>query len=359
MASRVVLLVGTTKGAFFFHSDEGRREWRMTGPHLGGWEVYSLRGERGGKRIFAGTAHWVYGTTIRVSDDLGETWTEIADGPKYGEERGFKLQRIWQIVQHPTDPATMLAGVEDAGLFVSRDAGASWSEVTALADHPTRPKWFPGGGGLCLHTIVVDPTNPDRWWVGISAVGCLRTDDGGATWTVKNQGLPGVVTGQPETDIDRCVHKMVLDPDDPSTLYMQYHGGVFRSTDRADSWVPMDEGLPGVFGFPIAVTRSGTRFVIPLTSDEQRVDHDGKLCVHRMPKGADRWERVCEGLPGEPQYVGVLRDCMDVDALEPAGVYFGTTMGEVFHSWDEGDHWAKLPGQFPRITTVKSWVVDA
>ena len=357
MARKVVLLVGTAKGAFFYHSDGDRREWRMTGPHLGGWEVYSLHGNADG-RIFAGTGHWVYGPTIRVSRDLGETWAEIPAGPKYGEDGPSELKRIWQIVSHPSEPDTMLAGVEEAGLFVSRDGGESWGEVRALSEHPTRPNWFPGGGGLCCHTVLVDPNDAKRWWLGISAVGCFRTDDGGESWQVKNQGLPGVPTGNPDAGVDRCVHKIVLDPDDSNTLYMQFHGGVFRSTNGGDSWEATEDGLPGNFGFPMVVTRSGTRFVVPLTADEQRVVRDGKLLAYRMRRGETAWEPVGNGLPAEPQYVGVLRDAMDVDPLDPAGVYFGTTMGEVFASPDEGESWARLPGQLPRITTVRAWVRD-
>ncbi|MBW3628921.1 MAG: glycoside hydrolase [Gemmatimonadetes bacterium] len=358
MADQVVVLVGTTKGAFFYHSDENRREWRMTGPHLGGWEVYSLYGdERHPGRVYAGTSHWVYGTTVRVSDDLGEGWREVVGSPKYPEGSGFELKRIWQIVPGaPSEPGTLLAGVEEAGLFISRDDGATWSEVTAISGHPTRSKWFPGGGGLCLHTILVDPRNAKRWWIGISAVGVFRTEDGGESFKVCNQGLPGVPTGQPDTGIDRCVHKMVLDPADSNTLYMQFHGGVFRSTDGADNWVAMDEGLPSVFGFPMVVTRSGTRFIMPLESDQQRVMKDGKLQVYRSGKGSSAWEPVGKGLPEEPQYVGVLRDAMAVDSLDPAGVYFGTTMGEVFYSPDEGESWNQLPGQLPRITHVKTLV---
>lgn len=359
MAQRVVLLVGTTKGAFFFHSDSGRRDWRMTGPHLAGWEVYSLLGDPRGGRVYAGTSHWVYGPTIRVSDDLGETWTEVADGPRYAEESGFKLQRIWQLAAgHPSEPGTLFAGVEEAGLFVSRDGGARWSEVSALTAHPTRPGWFPGGGGLCLHTVLVDPANPRRWWVAASAVGVFRTDDAGASWTVCTRGLPRVPTGQPDNQVDRCVHKVVLDPRDSDTLYMQFHGGVFRSTDGADSWEPMDEGLPSVFGFPLCATASGALFVVPLESDEQRVVKDGKLRVYRRAAGGGPWEPVGEGLPAEPQYVGVLRDSMAADTLDPGGVYFGTTMGEVFWSEDEGEHWDRLPARLPRITTVRAWVTE-
>lgn len=358
MPKRVVLMVGTTKGAFFFHSDERRRDWRMTGPHLAGWEVYSLLGDGRSGRVFAGTSHWVYGPTIRVSDDLGETWTEVPGTPRYPEESGFKLERIWQIVPHPSEPGTLFAGVEEAGLFVSRDGGDTWSEVASLTAHPTRPSWFPGGGGLCLHTVLADPANPRRWWVAMSAVGVFRTDDGGASWKVCNEGLHRVPTGQGETPVDRCVHKIALDPRDSDTLYMQFHGGVFRSTDGADSWTPLEDGLPSVFGFPLCITRSGRAFVVPLQSDEQRVVRDGRLRVYRSTDGMTGWEPVGEGLPEEPQYVGVLRDSMAVDELEPAGVYFGTTMGEVFHSADEGGHWDRLPAQLPRITTVKTWVTD-
>ena len=360
MPQQVVVLVGTSKGAFFFHSDARRRDWRMTGPHLAGWDVYSLHAStRNGRRIYAGTSHWVYGPTIRASDDGGATWAELPQSPRYADDRGFKVERIWQIAPgHPSEPRTLLAGVEQAGLFVSRDGGERWDEVTALTDHPTRESWFPGGGGLCLHTIVVDPSDPRRWWIAISAVGVFRTEDGGESWTVCNQGLPGVPTGQPDRGIDRCVHKLVQDPADPDTLYMQFHGGVFRSTDAGDSWHAMADGLPSVFGFPMAVTKRGTRFVAPLHSDEQRVMADGRLRLFRSAAGSTSWEPVGRGLPEEPRYVGVLRDALDVDSLETPGVYFGTTMGEVFASPDEGESWTRLPAQLPRVTSVRAWVTD-
>lgn len=360
MSCKVVILVGTQKGAFFFHSDENRQDWRMTGPHLGGWEVYSLLGDsRFGPRIYAGTCHFVYGPTVRYSDDFGETWEQVVSGPQYGEESGFTLKRIWQIVPgHPSEPDTLYAGVEEAGLFVSHDRGMTWTERTGLTAHPTRPGWFPGNGGLCLHTILIDPHNPRRIWVGISAVGVFRSDDGGETWQVRNEGLPTVPTGMPYPEIGRCVHKMLLDPERPRSLYMQFHGGVFRSEDAADTWQPVEQGLPGNFGFPITRTRSGNLFVIPLESDERRYVSGGKLRVYRSRNGGAHWEATEAGLADEPQYVGVLRDSMDADSLEPGGVYFGTTMGEVFYSRDEGEHWERLPGSFPRITTVKAWVLE-
>ena len=256
MAEQMIVLVGTTKGAFFYHTDTERRDWQLTGPHLGGWDIYSLLGDsRHGNRVYAGTSHFVYGPTIRVSDDLGETWTQVEGSPAYDSDSPSKLKRIWQIVPgHPSEPDTLWAGVEEAGLFVSRDRGETWAEVKGLTQHPSRPYWFPGGGGMCLHTILIDPNNAQRMWIAISAVGAFRTTDGGETWQVCNKGLPEVPTDQPNTEVGRCVHKVVLDPNNSDTLYMQFHGGVFRSTDGADSWHAIELGLPGNFGFPMVVT---------------------------------------------------------------------------------------------------------
>jgi len=356
---RVVVLVGTAKGAFFYHADESRREWMLTGPHLPGWEVYSLCGDPADGRVFAGTCSYTYGPTIRVSRDLGATWEEVERSPAYSAESGFKLNRVWQIVPgHPSQPGTWYAGVEEAGLFVSRDDGRTWTELEGLTRHPTRPQWFPGNGGMCLHTILVDPANPRRLWAAASAIGVFRSDDAGATWKTCNHGLPTVPTGQPPTiEVGRCVHKMVLDPEQPGVLYQQFHGGVFKSTDGAESWQPIAEGLPSVFGFPMAITRKGELFVVPLTSDEQRFVPQGALKVYRSRDRGRTWRALHRGLPAEPRYVGVLRDAMAVDALEPAGVYFGTSMGEVFASADDGESWRQLPGQLPRITTVKTWLV--
>ena len=357
---KVTVLVGTDKGAFFFHSDAERRNWEMTGPHLDGWEIYSLCGVGAnghGERVFAGTSHFVYGPTIRVSDDGGENWTQVEGSPQYSQESGFQLNRIWQIVPgHPSEPGTFYAGVDEAGLFVSRDGGATWSEVTGLTQHHTRPEWAPGNGGLCLHTILVDPNNAKRMWVGMSAVGVFRTDDGGETWKVCNKGIHDVPTGVETSEVGRCVHKIVLDPADPNTLYMQYHGGVFKSTDAADTWEPIESGLPGNYGFPMGITSSGELFVIPLESDYFRHVKDGKLRVYRSVDRGESWADASRGLPEQPHYVGVLRDGLAVDSLEPAGVYFGTTMGEVFYSADAGESWSKIPGNFPRITMVKAWV---
>ena len=363
-SQKVSVLIGTTRGAFLFHSDSARRDWKMTGPHLDGWEIYSLAGiggnGHGAGRLFAGTSHFVYGTTIRVSEDLGDNWWQVEDGPRYTQESGFKLNSIWQIVPgHESEPNTLFAGVDEAGLFVSRDGGITWREVTGLTHHSTRSQWAPGGGGLCLHTILVDPTNPKRMWIAISAVGVFRTEDGGETWRVRNEGLPQVTTDIPNYEVGRCVHKIVLDPRDPDTLYMQFHGGVFKSTDAADSWQPIENGLPGNFGFPMVITARGDLFVIPLDSDMQRHVKDGNLRVYRSRDGGENWLPTGRGLPEQPHYVGVLRDALAVDTLDPAGIYFGTNTGEVFYSSDDGENWSRLPGQFQRITSIKAWVRDA
>lgn len=357
----VTVLVGTTRGAFFFHADQARQKWEMTGPHLDGWEIYSLCGVgangHGGDRVFAGTSHFVYGPTIRVSDDLGESWTQVEAGPRYGAESGSKLNRIWQIMPgHPSEPATLYAGVDEAGLFASRDGGTTWNEVTGLSRHPTHEEWAPGNGGLCLHTILVDPNNARRMWIGISAVGVFRTEDGGESWKTCNEGLPQVVTGIQTQEVGRCVHKIVLDPSDPDTLYCQFHGGVFKSTDAADSWQPIEEGLPSNFGFPMGISAKGDLFVVPLESDMQRHVKEGRLRVYRSRDRGTSWEPTDHGLPDQPHYVGVLRDALAVDALDPAGIYFGTSMGEVFYSPNAGESWTRLPGQFPRITCIKTWV---
>jgi hypothetical protein len=304
-----------------------------------------------------------------VSEDFGETWQQIENAPHYPVETGFSLNRIWQIVPgHPTQPDTLFAGVDEAGIFASHDRGASWHELDALTKHPTRPEWFPGAGGMCLHTILIHPTNPQRMWVAMSAIGVFRSEDGGATWQARNRGLGHAATGQPSPEVGYCIHKMVLDPDNPDTLYMQEHTGVFMSTDGADSWFAIEEGLPAdrlqhpemmPFGFPIAVTQTGDLFLVPLESSEQRTVEEGRLIVYRRVRGGDRWEPMGDVVPDEPRHVSVLRDAMTVDGLEQEGVYFGTTSGELYVSLDRGVNWQRLPGQLSRILTIKTWCVDA
>jgi photosystem II stability/assembly factor-like uncharacterized protein len=360
-ARKLVLLIGTVKGVFLYRSDEERKAWTLTGPHLGGWEIFSLCGDTRNGRILAGTGSFEHGPTIRLSEDFGATWRGVKRDPRLAKTKGVKaeVKHIWQIVPgHPSQPGTWYAGVDDAALFVSRDDGETWSELKGLTNHPTRPVWQPGFGGLCLHSIVVDPTNARRLWVAISAVGVFRSDDAGETWKLCNEGLPNVAPDFIQDPCGRCVHKLVLDPTRPGALALQFHGGVFKSEDAGDSWTRISAGLPHDFGFPMAATARDL-FVVPLLADNNRVVPDGALKVWRSRNRGRTWRALTKGLPQKEHYVGVLRDAMTADALTPAGVYFGTTGGEVFYSRDAGDTWEKLPAALPRITCLRTWSPQA
>ncbi len=365
MSKMINLLVGTAKGIFMYTSNEERKEWSLKGPFLNGWEAYSVLGDsRSGSRIIAGTSHAAYGASIRISDDFGESWRQIPEGPRYSPETGFSLNRIWQLTPGgPAQPDTVYAGVEEAGLFVSHDRGESWRELDSLTKHPTRPEWFGGAGGMCLHTILVDPRNPNRIWTATSAVGVFRSDDGGETWKVCNNGLNRAATGQPDESIGYCIHKMVADPLDPDILYMQEHCGVFMSKDAGDSWQSIEEGLDlhgddRPFGFPIVIGNDGDLYLIPLESSEKRSMRDGKLLVWSRRRGQTKWEPIGDVVPDEQRHVSVLRDGMTSDTLDNYGLYIGTSSGEVFCSIDRGVTWQRLPGQFSRIFCVKPWIVE-
>lgn len=361
MPRGVLLMVGTMKGLFLFTSDSSRRTWTMTGPHLAGWEVSAVHLHRGRSgsppRLFAGTKHYSYGATFRVSDDMGASWREMVGRPEYSKESGFKVNRVWQIVSHPTESDTLLCGIDEAGLFKSTDAGQTWQEIRSLTSAPDRRAWFPGNGGLCLHTIVIDRTNPDRIWLGISAVGAFRTTDGGNSWHECRAGLEQMDSGEAGRPKICCIHKIVQDPKDPDTLYAQHHPGVYRTTNGGDSWEKVETGLPGNFGFPMVISRKGELFVAPLQADEMRYMKDGRFRVYRSRNGGKNWQATGKGLP-EGRFVGVLRDAMATDGMAPAGVYVGTTMGEVFWSNNAGDSWKQLPYTFPRIEMVKAFEID-
>ncbi len=331
-ARQLVLLIATAKGAFFYHTDERREQWKLTGPHLAGWDVYSLCGDSRRGRVLAGAGNFMHGVALRASCDLGGTWETVKRGPANPTGPQATLKHIWQIVPgHPAEPDTWYAGVDDAGLFVSRDDGRTWTELDGLTRHPTRPHWPPGNGGLCLHTILVDPSNPRRLWVAISAVGVFRSEDSGASWQLCNTDLHNVAPAFIKAEnMGRCVHKMALDPHAPGVLYQQFHGGVFKSTDAGDTWTSIASGLPSDFGFPIVATPPGSLFVVPLQADQNRVVPDGALKVWRSRDRGASWQLLTAGLPQESHYVGVLRDAMTTDPFEPAGIYFGTTMGECF-----------------------------
>ena len=365
--SSVTLLAGTRKGAFLVESDGDRTEWTVRGPLLKGWEVSDLvldlrdgAGDGAPGRLHAAVGHVVYGPTIHRSDDFGETWEQVEGTPAYPEDAERELDQVWRIEPGRADePDTLYAGVAEAGLFVSRDGGDTWDEVPGLNEHGTRPDWMPGAGGLCCHTILHDPNDADRMWVGISAVGVFRTDDGGESWQPKNTGVEVVDPDLAEGGVGSCVHGLVLDPTDPGRLYQQNHRGVYRSTDAGDTWEPAGDGLPSTFGFPIAMHPRDpeTLYTVPLESDEYRMSLDGQPAVYRTTDGGDSWTGHTEGFP-EDSWLTVLRQAMTVDDLDPAGVYVGTTGGRIFSSRDEGETWAAIDCHLPRIFSLRAVVVD-
>lgn len=346
------VLVATAKGLFTLSADPASTAAPATS--LQGWEVSTLFvSPTTPTHLLAGTVHWSYGATVRESRDAGVTWTQLDGRPAYPDGSPYKLNRIWQIVAaHPSQPGTLYAGVDEAGLFKSTDNGQTWIEVSALTNDAQRKNWFAGGGGLCLHTIIPDYSNPNRIWLGISAVGCFRTTDGGQTWTRQNIGLPHVAATPPEPCPAYCVHRIVQHPTKPDTLFMQFHGGVYVSRDGAETWQKIEHGLPGNFGFPMVITASGNLFIAPLHSDEQRVFKDGHFAIYRSTDEGATWHPTAKGLPTEPTYTGVLRDSMCVGGEK--SIFFGTTNGQVFASHDDGDTWHRLPGSLPRILSIRA-----
>lgn len=359
--SMVCLMVSTEKGAFFLWSDEFRTHWEVSPPALKGWKVNNLLLDRRTKpRLYAAVGHYVYGPTVQVSNDLGKTWEQQEHGPAFGKDSTSTLKNIWTIVPGPaTAPDTLYAGTDDAGLFISRDRGAHWEELTAISQHETRDEWMGGAGGLCLHSILFDEGNPNRIWVGISAVGVLRSDDGGKTFAPCNEGMPIIITGEKHKCVGSCVHALAQHPDDPNTIYQQNHQGVLRTTDGGDHWERIETGLPSKFGFPMVVDpRDGqTLYIIPQEADEYRIFQDGKPTVYRTRDGGGHWEPLRNGLPDDC-YSGVLRHAMAIDDCPQAGIYFGTSGGQLFYSLDDGDSWKQIPCSLPRISSVRAAYID-
>ena len=359
----VLVMVGTRKGAFFLESDEDRTEWTVRGPVLKGWEVSDLVLDPRPEaecRLFAAVGHFVYGPTIHRSDDFGETWEQVEGTPAYPAGADRELEQVWRVEPGRADePDVLYAGVADAGLFVSRDGGEHWAAVPGLNDHETRPDWMPGAGGLCCHSIVTDPGDPDRMWVGISAVGVFRTDDGGETWRPRNAGVEVVDPDLADGEVGSCVHGLVGDPTDPDRLFQQNHRGVFRSTDAGDAWEPIQDGLPSTFGFPVEMHPHDpdVLYTVPLESDEYRTAIDGQPAVFRTTDGGASWTGHAAGLPAD-SWITVLRQALAVDDLDPAGVYVGTTGGRVFHSRDEGETWDAIDCHLPRILSLRAAVVE-
>ena len=359
----VLLAVGTMKGVWLFRGDPDREKWRSSGPHFPGEAVYAVRfdGRGGRRRLLAGTedSHW--GSVVRCSDDLGRTWSDPAEGNvRFPAGTDAALRRVWQLQPAgPDRPDTVFAGVEPAALFRSDDGGETFELVTGLWDHPHRPRWEPGGGGLCLHTVVVDQDNPERMWVAISTGGVYRSDDGGATWQARNHGVRAEFRPDKHPEFGQCVHKIAPAAGRPERLYLQNHWGLYRSDDAAESWVDVANGVPSDFGFPVVAhpTDPDTAWVIPLESDRFRATPDAMARVYRTRDAGGSWEPLSGGLPERDAWLTVLRDGFATDGLDPAGLYFGTRTGQLFASADEGGHWRALAEWLPPVVCVKAAVV--
>jgi photosystem II stability/assembly factor-like uncharacterized protein len=382
-------LAGTRKGAFILESDGKRDNWTVSGPHFGGWEIYHMKGSPvDPNRIYASQTSGWFGQIIQRSDDGGKTWHQPGTpagapptpGPhqtdsnkfKYdasaetgkpltthqwydGTQHPWEFKRVWHLEPSLTDPEAVYAGIEDAALFHSADGGQNWKELPGLRGHGTGPKWQPGAGGMCLHTIILDPSDPKRIYIAISAAGAFRTDDGGATWKPINRGLHSQYIPDPNAEVGHCVHHVAMSKARPNVLFMQKHWDVMRSDDAGDNWKEVSGNLPTDFGFVIDVHahEPETIYVVPITSDSLHYVQDAKMRVYRSRTGGNEWEPLTKGLPQKDCYVNVLRDAMAVDSLDQCGVYFGTTGGQVYASADAGDSWKAIVHDLPAVLSVE------
>jgi photosystem II stability/assembly factor-like uncharacterized protein len=386
--SQVRVLVGTRKGAFVLTSDGKREKWDVSGPHFAGWEIYHLKGSPADpNRLYASQSSGWFGQVIQRSDDGGKTWHQPGTPPgeplpqwpakasnKFvydtsaesgkpltthqfydGTQHPWEFKRVWHLEPSLDDPGTVYAGVEDAAIFRSTDGGESWKELPGLRGHGTGPNWQPGAGGMCLHTIILDPSNPQRIYIAISAAGAFRTDDGGKTWKPINRGLRSPYIPDQDAEIGHCVHHIAMNPSRPGVLFMQKHWDVMRSDNAGDQWVEVSGNLPTDFGFAIDVHahEPETIYVVPIKSDSEHYVHEGKLRVFRSRTGGNEWEPLTKGLPQKDCYVNVLRDAMAVDSLDKCGIYFGTSGGQVYASADAGDSWNPIVRDLPAVLSVE------
>ena len=365
--SGVRVFVGTRKGAFVLTSDARRARWEVAGPHFGGWEIYHMKGSPAdANRVYASQSSGWFGQLIQRSDDGGTTWEPVGktfayEGPTGthqwydGTPHPWEFKRVWHLEPSLTDPDTVYAGVEDAALFRTTDGGQTWHELAGLRRHESGSAWAPGAGGLCLHTIILDPTNANRIFVAISAAGAFRSDDGGQSWRPINRGLRSEGIPNPTAEVGHCVHRIARHPSRPDVFFMQKHWDVMRSDDGGESWREVSGNLPTDFGFVIDVHahEPETIYVVPIKSDSEHYPPDGKLRVYRSRTGGEEWEALTNGLPQRDCYVNVLRDAMSVDTLDPCGVYFGTSGGQVYASADAGDTWTPIVRDLPPVVSVE------
>ncbi|HEX6448387.1 MAG TPA: sialidase family protein [Trebonia sp.] len=366
--TQVRVLAGTHKGGFVLTSDESRDKWEVSGPHFGGWDIYHMKGSPvNPDRLYASQNTGWFGQVIQRSDDGGLTWQPVGSDFTYAGEAGthlwydgtprpFEFKRIWHLEPSQTDPDVVYAGAEDAALYRSADGGSTWTELTGLRTHTTAPSWQPGAGGMCLHTIILQEP---RIFVAISAAGTFRSDDAGQTWQPANKGLHSEGLPDEDAETGHCVHHVEAHPSRPDTLFMQKHWDVMRSDDGGLNWTEISGNLPTDFGFPIAVHphEPETIYVVPITSDSLHYPPDGRLRVYRSRSGGGDWEPLTAGLPQQDCYVNVYRDAMAVDTLDSAGIYFGTTGGQVYGSADSGDTWAPIARDLPAVLSVEVQVI--
>lgn len=364
--SGVRLLVGTRKGAFIFTSDEKREKWDVSGPHFAGWEIYHMQGSAvNPQRLYASQSTGWFGQIIQRSDDGGVTWNPVGNKFAYdgvpgthkwydGTQHPWEFKRVWRLEPSLSDAETVYAGVEDAALFRSTDGGVNWQELPGLRA-VKGDLWQPGAGGMCLHTILQDPNNPNKLYTAISAAGAFRSDDAGESWKPINNGLASGELPDPDSEVGHCVHNLAMHPSRPEVLFMQKHWDVMRSDNSGSDWYEVSGNLPSDFGFPIAVHahEPGTVYVIPIKSDYEHYVPDGKLRVYRSRSGGNEWEALTNGLPQENCFVNILRSALAVDNLPSCGIYFGTTGGQVYASSDSGDHWQAIVHDLPAVLSVE------
>ena len=359
----VLVAVGTNKGLFLFRSTKDRKQWNIAGPYFHGRAIFATAYDsRGGQHRLWASASSYWGTYLHCTDDFGKTWTNpLEAGIKFPQDSGAVLKNIWQVSLGPADePEVLYVGVEPAALFQSRDGGESWSLVRGLFDHPHRPRWRAGNGGLCLHTIVSDPSNKQRMTTAISAAGVYRTDDGGESWQARNRGIRVVYEPEKYPEFGQCVHKIVAHPDRPERLFLQNHWGLYRSDDAGGCWKDIAHGVPSDFGFCMLMHPhdSDCVYIIPVESDEFRCTPEGRLRVYRTRNSGSSWEALTKGLPQKGAFETVLRDALSSDSLDPAGIYFGTRSGKLYYSRDDGKSWQILADGLPQIVSVQAIVVN-
>ncbi|MCC7155225.1 MAG: exo-alpha-sialidase [Bryobacterales bacterium] len=370
--SQVRVLAGTRKGAFILTADGKRQKWQVSGPHFGGWEIYHMKASPvDPNRIYVSQSTGWHGQVIQRSDDGGKSWEPVDNKFVYdgvpgthqwydGTPHPWEFKRVWHLEPSLTDADTVYAGVEDAALFQSTDGGKSWRELSGLRQHGSGPHWQPGAGGMCLHTIILDPRDPERIYIAISAAGAFRTTDGGKNWQPINRGLRSDYIPDGEAEVGHCVHHVAMHPARPNVLFMQKHWDVMRSDDGGDNWREVSGNLPSDFGFVIDIhsQEPDTIYVVPIKSDSEHFPPEGKLRVYRSRTGGNDWEALTNGLPQADCYVNVLRDAMAVDQLDACGVYFGTTGGQVYASADAGDTWAPIVRDLPPVLSIEVQVLQ-